>query len=297
MVNSLRFALKSEDMKTLSTVKELQVAVKKNRLAPLGFVPTMGALHSGHLSLVQSAVSACPLVVVSIYVNPTQFNDKNDLKNYPRTIGDDLVMLRTVLREKDIVFTPDDREIYPEEDKREFHFGNLDRVMEALQRPGHFNGVAQVVSRLFGIVKPDIAFFGQKDFQQLAVIRELVRQTGNKVKIIAIPIIREEDGLAMSSRNRLLESDIRKKAGVIWSAISEASSMIHDHDIPFIVSYVKNSIESAEGFNVEYFNIVDDEELMPVSTKAEIKKGKRYFGCVAVKAGKIRLIDNIEIPL
>lgn len=297
ILNSLRFALKSEKMKTLSTVKGLQGAVKKTRLAPLGFVPTMGALHSGHLSLVQNAVSACPLVVVSIYVNPTQFNDKNDLKNYPRTISDDLIMLRTVLREKDIVFTPDDKEIYPEEDKQEFNFGNLDRVMEALIRPGHFNGVAQVVGRLFEIVKPDIAFFGQKDFQQLAVIRELVRQTGNKVKIIGNPIIREEDGLAMSSRNRLLEIDIRKKAGVIWSTISEASSMIHDHDIPFLVSYVKNSIENAEGFNVEYFSIVDDEELMPVSTKAEMKKGKRYFGCVAVKAGRIRLIDNIEIPL
>jgi len=297
VLNSLRFALKSINMETIRTVKELQRAVKKNLLTPLGFVPTMGALHNGHLSLVRNAVSSCPQVVVSIYVNPTQFNDKSDLKNYPRTIDDDLIMLSAVLREKDIVFIPIDKEIYPEEDKREFHFGNLDRVMEARERPGHFNGVAQVVSRLFEIVKPDIAFFGQKDFQQLAVIRELVRQTGNKVKIISNPIIREEDGLAMSSRNRLLESEVRKKAGVIWSAISEASSMIHDHDIPFLISYVINTIEKAEGFHVEYFNIVDDEELIPVNTKEEMKKGKRYFGCVAVKAGKIRLIDNIEIPL
>jgi len=284
-------------MRVISTVNELLKAEKKSRLSPLGFVPTMGALHQGHLSLVQNAISMCPLVVVSIYVNPTQFNDKNDLKNYPRTIGDDLIMLRKSLRKEDIVFTPDNKEIYPEEDKRIFHFGNLDRVMEALHRPGHFNGVAQVVSRLFDIVKPDIAFFGQKDFQQLAVIKELVRQTGNKVKIIGNPIIREADGLAMSSRNRLLDSEIRKNAGVIYSAISAASAMIHDHDIPYLISYVGKTIEKVKGFNVEYFNIVDDEELRPVNTKAEMKKGKKYFGCVAVKAGKIRLIDNIEIPL
>jgi len=230
-------------------------------------------------------------------VNPTQFNDKNDLENYPRTIGDDLTMLRKSLRKEDIVFTPDDKEIYPEEDKRIFHFGNLDRVREALHRPGHFNGVAQVVSRLFDIVKPDIAFFGQKDFQQLAVIKELVRQTGNKVKIIGNPIIREADGLAMSSRNRLLDSETRNNAGVIYSAISEASAMIHEHDIPYLISHVVKTIENVKGFNIEYFNIVDDEQLRPVNKKSEMKKGKRYFGCVAVKAGKIRLIDNIEIPL
>ena len=284
-------------MKIATSVRWLQAAVKKTRLVPLGFVPTMGALHNGHLSLVKNAMSVCPLVVVSIYVNPTQFNDKYDLIRYPRMPDEDLKLLGNVLREKDIVFTPDDNEIYPEEDNREFHFGNLDRVMEALHRPGHFNGVAQVVSRLFDIVKPDVAFFGQKDFQQLAVIKELVRQTGFKVKIIGNPIIREEDGLAMSSRNRLLENGIRNKAGVIWSAISSAAAMIHDHDIPDITAYVKKTIENAKGFTVEYFNVVDDEELMPVGSKAEMKKGKKYFGCVAVNAGKIRLIDNIEIPL
>jgi len=284
-------------MKVATSVKVLQGAVKKAHLTPLGFVPTMGALHDGHLSLVQNAVSLCPLVVVSIYINPTQFNDKNDLKRYPRTPDEDLRMLGNVLREKDIVFTPGDNEIYPEEDKRKFHFGNLDRVMEALHRPGHFNGVAQVVSRLFDIVKPDVAFFGQKDFQQLAVIKELVRQTGIKVKIIGNPIIREEDGLAMSSRNRLLENEIRIKAGVIWSAISSAAAMINDYDIPEIIAYVKETIENEEGFTVEYFNVVDDEELLPVSSKEEMRKGKKYFGCVAVMAGKIRLIDNIEIPL
>ena len=284
-------------MKVVSTVKELQKATGGPDSSPLGFVPTMGALHRGHITLVQNAVALCRMVVVSIYVNPTQFNDKNDLKNYPRTLDDDLALLNPVLREKDIVFTPDDKEIYPVEDKRVFHFGNLEDVMEALQRPGHFNGVAQVVSRLFEIVKPDIAIFGQKDFQQLAVIKELVRQTGNKVKIISNPIIREDDGLAMSSRNRLLDNMIRKKAGIIYSTISAAAGLINDHDIPYLISYVKKTIERAEGFTVEYFEIVDDKELKPVAARCEMKKGNKYFGCIAVRAGNIRLIDNIEIPL
>jgi pantoate--beta-alanine ligase len=284
-------------MKVISTVNELQNEIIEMQLAPVGFVPTMGALHHGHLSLVKTASDLCPMVIVSIYVNPTQFNDKNDLRNYPRTIEADLNLLGTVLRKSDIVFAPDDREIYPEVDKRVFHFGNLDNVMESLHRPGHFNGVAQVVSRLFDIVKPDIAFFGQKDFQQLAVIKELVRQTGNKVKIKGIPIVRENDGLAMSSRNRLLDPEIRKNAPLIFKTISSASSMIAENDIAEIKSFVKNSINKVPGFEVEYYDIVDDTELIPVSVKSEMSPDKRYFGCIAVKAGKIRLIDNVEIGL
>ncbi|MBG0860687.1 MAG: pantoate--beta-alanine ligase, partial [Bacteroidales bacterium] len=165
-------------MEVTSAVGDLQKRIKSLQLKPLGFVPTMGALHQGHLSLVRKAIDECPLAVVSIYINPTQFNDKDDLKNYPRTIQSDLELLGSVLRKNDIVFAPDDKEVYPEEDNRVFHFGNLDKVMEALHRPGHFNGVAQVVSRLFDIVKPDNAYFGLKDFQQLAVIKELVKQTG-----------------------------------------------------------------------------------------------------------------------
>jgi pantoate--beta-alanine ligase len=284
-------------MKVIRTINELQNELRNLQLAPIGFVPTMGALHPGHLSLVSAASDLCPLVVVSIYVNPTQFNDKNDLRNYPRTIETDLVLIDTVLRITDIVFIPDDKEIYPEEDKRKFHFGNLDMVMEALHRPGHFNGVAQVVSRLFDIVQPDIAFFGLKDFQQLAVIKELVRQTGNKVRIIGCPIIREDDGLAMSSRNRLLEPDIRNNAAVIFKTISSASSRITGYEIDEIKKYVRDKINEVPGFDVEYYDIVDDTELKPVSSKSEMKPGKRYFGCIAVKAGRIRLIDNVEIGL
>jgi pantoate--beta-alanine ligase len=284
-------------MRVISTVNGLQKAVKEISLSPLGFVPTMGALHNGHMSLVSNAVSLCPLVTVSIYVNPTQFNDKNDLKNYPRTLDNDLAMLEESLREKDIVFTPDDKEIYPHEDKRVFHFGNLDKVMEAKCRPGHFNGVAQVVTRLFDIVRPQFAFFGEKDFQQLAVIKELVRQTGSNIKIIGNPIVREEDGLAMSSRNRMLEPAIREKAGIIFATISKASQMIHEYDIKDIIDFVNNNIEKTAGFKVEYFNIVDDVELIPVNSKTEIRPDRKYYGCIAVKAGMIRLLDNIEIPL
>ena len=284
-------------MKVLSTIKELRKEIKSAKSSPLGFVPTMGALHPGHISLVRNAISLCPLVVVSIYVNPTQFNDKNDLKNYPRTLDDDLMLLGEVLRDDDMVFTPSDKEIYPDKEKREFHFGNLDNVMEALHRPGHFNGVGQVVSRLFEIVKPEIAFFGQKDFQQVAVIKELVRQLKSKVNIISNPIIRESDGLAMSSRNRLLDPESRKNAGIIYSAISLAAGMIKDHDIPYIKDLVRKKIEKTGRFRVEYFEIVDDVELRPVAALFEMEKGRRYFGCIAVKAGNVRLIDNIEFPL
>ena len=284
-------------MQTVRTVRKLRTALRSAKLSPVGFVPTMGALHQGHLSLVKNAMESCPVVVVSIYVNPTQFNDRNDLKNYPRTPESDLELLGSVMRENDIVFMPEDKEIYPEEDGREFRFGNLDNVMEALHRPGHFNGVAQVVSRLFDIVKPDKAFFGQKDFQQLAVIRELVKQTGSKVEIIGNPIIREADGLAMSSRNRRLEPEIRKKAGIIFSALSDAAILIKDHDIPAIRKHVIKKIENAGDFSVEYYEIADDTDLKPLLRKADLEKGKRYYGCVAVKAGNIRLIDNVEVTV
>lgn len=284
-------------MKVISTVAELQNQLVNMRLSPVGFVPTMGALHEGHLSLAESAVKLCPVVVVSIFVNPSQFNDKNDLKNYPRTPEKDTELLKKVLRHDDIVFIPEVKEIYPEPDTRDFHFGNLDNVMEALHRPGHFNGVAQVVSRLFEIVKPDLAIFGLKDFQQLAVIKALVKQTGNKVKIIGHPIVREKDGLAMSSRNRLLEEEIRKQAPVIFKTISAVSDMLKKADIPEVKLLVSESINKISGFNVEYFEIVDDTDLIPVNSRHEISRKKRYFGCIAVKAGKIRLIDNCEIEL
>ncbi len=284
-------------MRVISTVNDLRSHLGKLDFSPLGFVPTMGALHRGHISLVTKARKECPVVVVSIYVNPTQFNDSEDLRNYPRTPEADLELLNDNLREEDVVFTPDDREVYPVKDERVFTFGNLDHVMEALHRPGHFNGVAQVVSRLFDIVNPDIAYFGIKDFQQVAVIRSMVRQLNLKTRISACPIVRESDGLAMSSRNRLLEKGIRKDAPVIYRTISKAAGMICTKEIPEIRKFVKTSIGKVNGFKVEYFEIADETDLVPVRRKNEMKEGRRYFGCIAVKAGKIRLIDNIEFPL
>jgi pantoate--beta-alanine ligase len=284
-------------MKRASTIIQLSDHLKKMHLSPTGFVPTMGALHNGHISLINAAVSSCPIIVLSIFVNPTQFNDKNDFKNYPRDIDKDLELLGKVIRKNDLVFIPEIHEIYPEKDKRVFSFGNLDKVMEGQYRPGHFNGVAQVVSRLLDIVKPDVAFFGQKDFQQLTIIKELVRQTGNKVKITGCPIVRESDGLAMSSRNQLLEPDIRAKSGIIFRTISEAAKMVANNEIIVIKEFVKNKINATAGFTIEYFEIVDDTELIPLKSKNEVITGKKYFGCIAVKAGKVRLIDNIEIPL
>jgi pantoate--beta-alanine ligase len=284
-------------MKVACTVTEVKEWLSENLSAPKGFVPTMGALHEGHISLVKTAISSCPTVSVSIFVNPTQFNDKEDLKNYPRTIDQDLEMLEKVLRADDLVFTPAVEEIYPHEDTRAFDFGSLITVMEGLHRPGHFNGVAQVVSRLFEIVEPDMAFFGQKDFQQLAVVRELVRQTGNRVKIIGCPIVREADGLAMSSRNRLLEPGIRKNAPVIYRTLTAASEMAKKSGIRKIKDFVESEINSTPGFLLEYFEIVDEKNLKPLESRSQVEKGARYFGCIALKAGKIRLIDNIEISL
>jgi len=284
-------------MKLIRTINELHSSISDLHLNPVGLVPTMGALHKGHISLVLKAISECPLVVVSIFVNPTQFNDKNDLNNYPRTLDSDLSMLDKELRINDIVFAPEVEEMYPEADQRVFSFGNLDNVMEALHRPGHFNGVAQIVSKLFAIVRPDVAVFGQKDFQQLAVIKELVRQTNDKVRIIGSPVIRENDGLAMSSRNMLLEPEIREKAAVIYQTIEKASVMFRDKDIPEIKLFVINTINNQKGFSVLYFEIVDDLHLFPVESKAEIRRDMKYFGCIAVMAGRVRLIDNIEFVL
>lgn len=284
-------------MKVVETVSQLQQRLNELNLHPVGFVPTMGALHEGHLSLIVNAINRCPVVVISIFVNPTQFNDKNDLINYPRIPEEDIELIRNSMRENDLVFMPAVKEVYPGEDKRSFSFGNLDMVMEAVHRPGHFTGVAQVVSRLFDIVKPDIAYFGQKDFQQLAVIKSLVKQTGINVAIIGNPIIREKDGLAMSSRNRLLEPHIRKLAPVIFKTISKAAVMISNNEISDIKAFVKDSINNIPDFKIEYFDIVDDNDLIPVNNKEQMKKDKQYYGCIAVHAGKIRLIDNIKIEL
>jgi len=284
-------------MKVFTTVKEIREHYKTCVLRSPGFVPTMGALHEGHISLVETAISSCRMVAVSIFVNPTQFNDLEDLKKYPRTIREDIDMLSIVLRENDFVFTPSAEEIYPEPDTRIFDFGQLDKVMEGVHRPGHFNGVAQVVSRLFDIIRPSSAFFGQKDFQQLTIIREMARRSFPKTEIISCPIVREKDGLAMSSRNRRLLPEHRERAGEIFRTLIAAAAMISDTEPVVIREFVADRINMIPGFNLEYFEIVEENTLMPVRSKNEMTPGKSYFGCIALFAGEVRLIDNIEIRL
>jgi len=284
-------------MKVFNTVKEIREHYKTCVLRSPGFVPTMGALHEGHISLVETAVSSCRMVAVSIFVNPTQFNDPGDLKKYPHTLGADLDMLSLVLRENDFVFTPSVEEMYPEPDTRTFDFGELDKVMEGVHRPGHFNGVAQVVSRLFDIIRPSAAYFGQKDFQQLTIIREMARRFFPKTEIVSCPIVREKDGLAMSSRNRRLLPEYRERAGEIFKTLLAATAMAPDTELDDIREFVADRINMIPGFNLEYFEIVEESTLAPVRSKNEMNPEKNYYGCIALFAGEVRLIDNIAIRL
>lgn len=276
-------------MKLYTTITSLQESLKieRSKGLHLGFVPTMGALHEGHLSLVEKAGSMSDIVVVSIFVNPTQFNDKSDLANYPRTLEADMKLLSTV--RCDYVFSPSVEEVYPVPDTRKFEFGNLETVMEGEFRPGHFNGVAQVVSKLFGIVRPDRAFFGRKDFQQLAVIKELVRQMNVPIEIVSCDIVRENDGLAMSSRNRLLLPEFRKCAPQIYQTLKEATELARTMSVAEVKEYVVNRINAIQLLRIEYFEIVNDTTLISVGNWSE--PGAKV-GCIAVIAGKIRLIDN-----
>jgi pantoate--beta-alanine ligase len=277
-------------MKLFKTIKELQQALSEDRRNGLsiGFVPTMGALHQGHLSLVERAGLENDRVVVSIFINPTQFNDPNDLKNYPRTLGDDSAMLGQSTC--DYLFLPDEKEIYPEPDTRKFDFGFLETVMEGHFRPGHFNGVAQVVSKLFEIVKPDKAYFGRKDFQQYSVIKAMCHMLLLPVRIIPCDIVREADGLAMSSRNALLTERHRAAAPQIFSILQEAVSESEFFGPEGIKKRVTAKIDSIPLLELEYFDIVDEGTLQPVSSWDE--KGTKV-GCIAVFAGSVRLIDNI----
>jgi pantoate--beta-alanine ligase len=256
----------------------------------IGFVPTMGALHEGHISLVDEAAKLSDSIIVSIFVNPTQFNDPNDLRNYPRDLEKDLAFLSQQGKTA-AVFAPEVTDIYPEPDTRVFDFGTLDKVMEGAHRPGHFNGVAQVVSRLFQIVEPHKAFFGQKDFQQLAVIRELVKQMNSPIEIISCPIIREKDGLAMSSRNQLLQPEERIMAANISKILFKSLEWAKSGDIKTLCDKVIKEINNEPLLHVEYFQIVDSLTLMPAENWSQ--PGEKQ-GCVAVKIGNIRLIDNIK---
>jgi len=256
----------------------------------VGFVPTMGALHNGHLSLVDAASKISDHVIVSIFVNPTQFNDPHDLQNYPRDLEKDMALLSDHGKTS-AVFTPEVKDIYPEPDSRIFDFGNQDKIMEGSHRPGHFNGVAQVVSKLFEIIEPDKAFFGQKDFQQLAIIRQLVKQLNSDIEIIACPIVRENDGLALSSRNTLLTHEEKIHAANISKILFKSVKLAKSLEVEKLTEWVIKELNNDPLIMVEYFQIVDSLTLIPVEKWNQ--PGDKH-GCVAVKIGKIRLIDNIK---
>lgn len=278
-------------MKLIQTIKELRAELDTLRKEgkSVGLVPTMGALHAGHASLVKRAVAENDVVVVSDFVNPTQFNDQNDLLKYPRTLEADCKLLDSC--GVTFVFAPSVEEIYPEPDTRQFSYAPLDTVMEGRFRPGHFNGVCQIVSKLFMIVEPDRAYFGEKDFQQLAIIREMVRKYPFNLQIVGCPIIREDDGLALSSRNARLSSEQRTQALQISKTLFASVEYAKAHTLTETKTFVEKAIEEAEGLTIEYFEIVDGDTLQAVS---EWNDSNYIVGCITVYCGEVRLIDNIK---
>lgn len=281
-------------MKVYDKIADLTAGLDyiKGQNKTIGFVPTMGALHQGHLSLIEIASGQNDIVLVSIFVNPTQFNNADDLKNYPRNLDADLKMLENI--HCDIVFTPDEKEIYPDNITKisDYDFGRLDKVMEGKYRPGHFNGVAGVVRRLFEIIRPHKAYFGQKDIQQFLIIHYL---NINYLKHLNIqlekcPIVREKDGLAMSSRNVLLSPGQRKSAALISKTLFESRDSYQESEPALLKQRVIEQINADPNLEVEYFELVSDPDLSEIQNWGDTE---RILACIAVKVGKVRLIDNI----
>lgn len=286
-------------MKIFEKIHDLNICLssinKENSV--IGFIPTMGALHKGHLSLIEKAKSENNIVVCSIFVNPSQFNNKKDLENYPRSIANDIKLLNEA--GCDILFMPSISEIYPESksqgasnkpELKNFDFGTLDKVMEGKYRPGHFNGVAEVVSKLFNIVKPRNAYFGQKDFQQLAIVKKLAEQLNFPINIIGCPTIREADGLAMSSRNINLSPEERKDAVLISQTLFKVKSLSKQYSIDEVKRWAEKEISANKRMHLEYFEIVDPETLLSIG---DWKGTGQNQALMAVFLGKVRLIDNI----
>ena len=278
-------------MKVIHTIKDLQaeLSVLKAQDKKVGLVPTMGALHAGHASLVKRSVNENEVTVVSVFVNPTQFNDKNDLVKYPRTLDADCKLLEAC--GATYAFAPSVEEMYPEPDTRQFSYAPLDTVMEGAFRPGHFNGVCQIVSKLFEAVKPHRAYFGEKDFQQLGIIREMVRQMQFDLEIVGCPIVREEDGLALSSRNARLSAEERENALKISQTLFKSRTFAATHTVGETLKFVEDAIAAVPGLRLEYFEIVDGNTLQKVDNWNQTSY---VVGCITVFCGDVRLIDNIK---
>ncbi|MFD1314813.1 pantoate--beta-alanine ligase [Namhaeicola litoreus] len=278
-------------MKVFYTVSELQsylAQYKQNN--SIGFVPTMGALHAGHISLIKRAKLENDLNVASIFVNPTQFDKEDDLAKYPKTLDSDLNKLQGNC---DIIFVPEVTEVYPKlVTSQIFNFDGLDKTMEGAFRKGHFDGVGTVVKRLFEIVEPNRAYFGEKDFQQLTIIKKMVELENLPVEIVNCPIEREKDGLAMSSRNQRLTDDQRNESPLIYKTLQKAQSMFAENDIPTIKKMVEDTFKNNQILDLEYFEIADIETLQPTLQKIE---NKTYRAFIAVFADAVRLIDNIAL--
>lgn len=278
-------------MRVVNKIQDLKAYLANEKIVNkrIGLVPTMGALHAGHLSLVKRCVEDNDICVVSIFVNPTQFNDKHDLETYPRTLEKDCELLNAA--GCDYVFAPSVEEMYPEPDTRTFDFGPVMQVMEGARRPGHFNGVAQIVSKLFYIVEPDNAYFGEKDFQQIAVIRAMVKQLNIPVRIVDCPIMREADGLAMSSRNTRLTPELRQKAPLIARVLRESVDFSAGKSVEEVKDFVVKAIGQEPAMRVEYYEIVDGHTMQPIGKWDETDYP---VGCITVYCGDVRLIDNIK---
>ena len=277
-------------MNIYKTAEELRSFVTEERKQGhrIAFVPTMGALHEGHLSLVRRALKENDCCIVSVFVNPTQFNNPRDLETYPRTLDADSHLLASI--GTTALFAPEVETIYPEPDTRVFHVGAVAEVMEGKYRPGHFNGVMQVVSRLFDLVQPDCAYFGEKDFQQIAVLRAMAREIKSPVEIIACPIVREEDGLARSSRNTLLSEEGRAQAPNIYRILSESRTWSKELSPKEVIERATQLLDAIPTLRVEYFEIVDADTLQPITRWEDSPKP---HGCITVYCGDVRLIDNI----
>jgi len=281
-------------MKVISSVYQLTVFLANHpKKDSIGFVPTMGALHDGHASLLKKSLSQNALCICSIFVNPTQFNNKTDFKNYPNRLDKDIKLLRAI--GCDVAFTPSKEAIYPNGFTSEvFDFGSLDKIMEGKSRPGHFNGVAMVVSRLFEIIKPKKAYFGEKDFQQLAIIKSLTAQKFKGIEIVPCSTFREKDGLAMSSRNLLLDKRYRAAAPRIYQRLLAIQDRAKNTSVAGLRSWIENVYKKDEDLVLEYFEIADADSLKKSDSWSDFPK---HIACIAVYAGTTRLIDNILLEI
>lgn len=281
-------------MKVYNDKVSLQKAVAPMRTrGTVGFVPTMGALHQGHLALIKQAAEENHCTVVSIFVNPTQFNNPEDLKAYPRTLDTDLALIKAAIGDDIVIFAPSVTEMYNEKLATEdFDFDGLDRQMEGAFRPGHFDGVGTIVSKLFNFVNPDCAYFGEKDFQQLQIIRKLVAKQQLPINIVGCPIIRDASGLAKSSRNQLLSKEENEQASLIYRVLNQVKEQFTGENSEEIKQFVKNNFQTHPLFKLDYFEISNEETLHPIN---EFDKQQKYRAFIAVYAGDVRLIDNIQL--